>query len=391
MQNLSVLIVDDETRNLQVAQAMLSGMGYKVLASKSGNDALEITRRAQPTLILLDINMPPGMNGFETCTRLKSDEATRHIPVIFMTARSDAESIALAFELGAVDYITKPVCLQELQSRVDIRIQLHLLQTHLEQMVAEKTAALDVAYRKLELLDKTKSDFIAIASHELRTPIAILSGYAQMLAADEVLDERLSGIAQGIQTGVSRVHQIVDAMIEMGRIDEGVLVLHRETVHLRTLAETIVAQFAPALAERNISLSMHLDTLPPIEGDSEHLKRAFANLVGNAIKYTPNGGRIEIDGSKHDDAVEIAIRDTGIGIDPQYHELIFEKFYQTGQVALHSSGKTKFKGGGPGLGLPIARGIIQAHGGRIWVESNGHDDEKCPGSVFHVVLPIRSL
>ncbi len=130
--------------------------------------------------------------------------------------------------------------------------------------------------------------------------------------------------------------------------------------------------------------------------DPEAIRKVFAHLLGNAVKFTPDGGRISIHGCLmpadsqrySEGAVEIVVQDTGIGIDPEHQELIFDKFYQTGEVALHSSGKTKFKGGGPGLGLAIARGIVEAHGGEIWVESTGQDEVNFPGSAFHLLLPL---
>jgi signal transduction histidine kinase len=126
-----------------------------------------------------------------------------------------------------------------------------------------------------------------------------------------------------------------------------------------------------------------------IFGDEERLYQAFRNLISNAIKYTPDGGKVAVDGRKLPGFIEVTISDTGIGIDPEDHTLIFEKFGRLGNVSLHSSGKTKFKGGGPGLGLPITKGIVEAHGGSVWVESSGYNEVDCPGSVFHVLLPIR--
>jgi signal transduction histidine kinase len=131
-----------------------------------------------------------------------------------------------------------------------------------------------------------------------------------------------------------------------------------------------------------------LDNLPSVAVDVDLMQKLFYHLIGNAVKYTPNGKAIVVSGYAGEGAVEIVVSDTGIGIAPEYHELIFEKFFQTGQVAFHSSGKTKFKGGGPGLGLAIAKGIVEAHGGRIWVTSPGYDETLCPGSQFHVMLPI---
>jgi len=124
-------------------------------------------------------------------------------------------------------------------------------------------------------------------------------------------------------------------------------------------------------------------------GDSERIYQALRNILTNAIKYTPDGGQITVDGRKLPGFMEIVIEDTGIGIDPDDHAVIFEKFGRLGNVSLHSSGKTKFKGGGPGLGLPITKGLIEAHGGTIWVESEGYDEVKCPGTIFHVLLPLR--
>jgi signal transduction histidine kinase len=135
-----------------------------------------------------------------------------------------------------------------------------------------------------------------------------------------------------------------------------------------------------------------IDELPSLEGDPERLTQAFSNLINNAIKFTPDGGRIKVRGRVvrgPESVIEIIVADEGIGINPKDHDMIFEKFYRTGSVDLHSTGQIKFKGGGPGLGLPIARGVIEGHGGRIWVESEGYDEQSCPGSRFHVLLPLQ--
>jgi signal transduction histidine kinase len=164
------------------------------------------------------------------------------------------------------------------------------------------------------------------------------------------------------------------------------------------LIQSIISGLTKEATERQLSIQLeNLDTLPDIEGDPEALRKVFHHLVVNAIKYTPNGGKIMFFGYPNargrrnfaEDGVEIIVSDTGIGIAPEYHELIFTKFYQTGELALHSTGRTKFKGAGPGLGLSIAKGIVEAHGGIIWIESPGYDEERCPGSQFHVILPLK--
>ena len=137
-----------------------------------------------------------------------------------------------------------------------------------------------------------------------------------------------------------------------------------------------------------------IDELPSIHADFKRLVQTFTNIIGNAIKYTPDYGGITIEArvipshEVDDDHVEISVSDSGIGIDPKFHDLIFEKFFRIGDPQLHSTGSTKFKGAGPGLGLPIARGVIEAHGGRIWVESMGEDETRLPGSKFYITLPI---
>jgi signal transduction histidine kinase len=155
----------------------------------------------------------------------------------------------------------------------------------------------------------------------------------------------------------------------------------------------VLEGLAPVLEERGQTVTVTgLDTLPHVMADSTRLHQALRNVLINGIKFTPDGGRLGIE-ARFDKAahkVEIAISDTGIGIDSQHHTLIFEKFYRTSELNLHSTGQTKFKGAGPGLGLPIAKGIVEAHGGRIWVESSGYDEEALPGSTFYIVLPVST-
>ena len=267
----------------------------------------------------------------------------------------------------------------------------------LEDKVAERTQALQKAYGELERLDKTKTDFITIASHELRTPLTIVNFNAQMLLDDEQIQANsfFYKWAEGIGRGAARMEEVVQSMLDVAKIDSSSLDLYLAPADLVFLLRQISNRFKKALAEREISLDLtELGKLPEVEADVEALQKVFYQLLINAIKYTPDGGRIAVYGRFHSHKnnsgeVEIIISDSGVGIAPDLHELIFEKFYQTGEVMLHSSGKTSFKGGGAGLGLAIARGIVAAHNGRIWVESEGHDEALLPGSRFHIVLPVE--
>lgn len=270
----------------------------------------------------------------------------------------------------------------------------------LEQRVQQRTEALQAAYDQLERLDQTKSDFISIASHELRTPITVINGYCQMLLEDTGIKQNTlyQQLVTGIHNGADRLNEIVGSLLDTAKIDSRALQLHPGPVFISNIVEFVSSGLETAFEERKQTLVVEkLNNLPSIQGDPEALRKVFYHLMVNAIKFTPDNGVITIAGrylssdrhSPEDSAVEVIVSDTGIGIDPGMQELIFEKFYQTGEVAVHSTGKIKFKGGGPGLGLAIARGIVMAHGGRIWAESRGYDEVECPGSHFHIVLPVH--
>ncbi len=265
------------------------------------------------------------------------------------------------------------------------------LYDEMEERVRERTEELNQAYQTLEKMDQNKSDFIRVAAHELRTPLTVIKGYTQVLEAMASEQRKeLASLVQGILSGTERLHRIVNSMLDVAMLDNETMNMVKRPVDLERIFIDVERTFHQALEERRLDLTITgLAALPKIAGDPSLLYKVFDHLVGNAIKYTPDGGQIIVAGSLvRDDHVKIAVRDTGIGIDPEYHDLIFKKFYQMGQVQLHSSSRTDFKGGGPGLGLAIARGIIEAHGGRIWVESAGHDEAMCPGSTFHVLLPM---
>lgn len=247
----------------------------------------------------------------------------------------------------------------------------------------------------LERVEKSKSDFISVAAHELRTPLTLIEGYTSMIREAMPSDDskRLQAALclKGINAGTHRLREIVDDMIDVSMIDNNLLALNFQPIWLSKIFDSVKREFDDTITDRKLNFQIvpFAGSKDMIFGDGERLFQAFRNITANAIKYTPDGGSISIDGRSLPGFVEIVVSDTGIGIDSDQHTRIFEKFGRLGSVSLHSSGKTKFKGGGPGLGLPITKGIIEAHGGAIWVESDGFDEVKCPGSRFHVMLPIR--
>ena len=248
----------------------------------------------------------------------------------------------------------------------------------------------------LERLDAVKTDFITIASHELRTPLAQVRGYADIIetVSNETLAEspQMAELIASLRRATERMEELISDMLDVSRLDVDALDLRFAAVTVEGAVRMALEPLTDAVVSRRISLAARgLRDLPPIEGDLQRLVQAFRNVIGNAIKYTPDGGEITIKGYIEPDGrqVHVEIRDTGIGIDPAYHDLIFEKFFRIGDPGLHSTGSTKFMGAGPGLGLTIAQGVVVGHGGRLWVESTGFDPDRLPGSVFHIMLPVE--
>lgn len=254
------------------------------------------------------------------------------------------------------------------------------------------------ALQQLERLDQAKADFIQVSAHELRTPVAALSGYAQMIQNNPTVQEisGLESLVQGLVDSADRLHRIFNNILDVSKVMSGEMGIYRTPLSIPVILKGVASTFEEVLKERNLSLEMEgLQNFPLYLGDSDLLYKAFYHLINNSIKYTPDGGEIRVFGKNVEvpelgPCIEITVEDTGIGIPSKDIDLIFEKFYQIGEVAFHSSGETVFKGGGPGLGLTIARGAVEAHGGRIWAESPGYDEEKCPGSRFIVQLPLSS-
>jgi signal transduction histidine kinase len=247
---------------------------------------------------------------------------------------------------------------------------------------------------ELERLDRSKSDFIAVAAHELKTPLTLIEGYAAMLREmlmQEGASEYKFDLVDGMDQGADRLRRIIDDMIDVSLIDNDLLTLNFQPIWLNRLFDILKEEFGASvkLRQQELLIQAFDGSAEMIFADPERIYQAFRNLISNAIKFTPNGGKIAIDGRKLPGFIEITFTDTGIGIAIEDQARIFDKFIRTGDAALHSSGTFKFKGGGPGLGLAITKGIIEAHGGALWVESDGYDEVQYPGSIFHVLIPER--
>ncbi len=269
----------------------------------------------------------------------------------------------------------------------------------------------------LARLNRMKDSFLGLASHELKTPLTVIMGYAELITTDmaDRLDKTVLEMMQNISNAAMRLDNIVRDLVDISMIDEQRVRLKFEELDINSLVEATVNELSFFFSMRHQKIQVKLDTtIPGIKGDRIRLMQLLSNVLGNAIKFTPDGGTISVstsakyllrgiqpapdnhalaadNGRNHHLYVQITVSDTGIGIDRDDQVRIFEKFYEAGNIEEHSSGKVAFKAKGAGLGLAIAKGIVQMHGGDIWVESPGHNPDDFPGSTFHIILPVNPV
>jgi signal transduction histidine kinase len=416
----TILSVEDTIENRILVRRILESQGYQVIDAVNALEGIKKAVEIKPDLILMDINLP-DLDGFTAVTRIRSFPQLTTVPIIALTARNVMDDRDRAKAIGCDAYLNKPIDVEELIKAVAqylttkhkpeaaatkreyyLQEQSLTLISELERKNADLEAAnanLKAAYDRLKHFEEAKSNFISVASHELRTPLTVIHSYNQMLQMlpsinnDETAKELLAGVARG----AARLKEIMDDMVSVIRIEMANKDFKFEPVSVRNIINTVETEQSSVAASRQITLETDIARdLPIINGDIGQLRSALTRIVGNAIKYTPDGGRITISArllaktNGQDQAfVQIVVADTGVGIALDKQKLIFEKFSTAENVALHSTSKTQFMGGGAGLGLTIARGVIESHNGRIWVESSGYDPENLPGSKFFIILPAQ--
>lgn len=409
---VKVLLVEDDEDDYFILKSKLAEaktISYELEWEETFESGVAAMGRQQHDVYLVDYNLGEH-NGLEFVNEAMRLECKA--PVIMMTGQGGHTVDIAAIESGATDYLPKGQITADLLERsIRHSIQhkraeaaVHALNAELEQRVAERTAQLRATSQDLQrsneilkILDRNQQDFIEIAAHELRTPLTVMIGYVSMMKTNPLIekDKALTELLTGIGKGAQRLHEVVNSMLDIRKIDSGVLKIVPEQSPLPSMIEDMVGKLCTEAQETRhlVFRTEYEPDLPLTNVDNSLIRKALHNILINAVKYTPDGGQIsvhicQIVLENGEPGIEIRVADTGIGLDPEHHELVFEKFYQVGPSALHSSSKMAFKGGGPGLGLAIARGIIQAHHGKIWIESPGHDEVKLPGSAVYIHLPL---
>jgi two-component system sensor histidine kinase/response regulator len=377
MNRHTVLIVDDDEKNIKLLKVMLQKENYDLVSAGSGEEALRITAERSPDIILLDIMMP-GMDGFEVCRRLKANAETKVVPVLIITALAEKQDRVKAMEAGADDFLNKPIEKTELVVRVKSLLRIkdyhgQLLENNRE--ISEKN-------RSLQELEKVKDGLTHMIVHDLRNPLTAISMSIELvqLRGENLNDSQRKAMSNIVQR-CDDLNNMIQSILDIQRMEEGQLKPEMAATDIVALTEEALQQLSYQMEKENKLLTFTKpESLPELHFDGNLIKRVIGNLMSNAIRHTPNEGKIDIDIRYEPDEHQImlSIADNGDGLAPEYHEKIFEKFEQA---------SLKLKGvrrGKSGLGLTFSKMAVEAHGGRIWVESKG--DGK--GSTFRFTIPV---
>jgi len=260
--------------------------------------------------------------------------------------------------------------------------------------ITKMNAELIRSKAEVKKLSSLKSNFLSIASHELNTPLTSIKGYSDIIIDNmkDKVEPSVYRMIESISRAADRLHKVVNNMLDVTKIEQNRLRLHPEPVDIGVTAQDCVEEISQFAAKRNISFNCEIsDSLPLFNGDKSRLYQVFTNLFSNAVKYSPDGSVVNVSiAVEQESCFHIIVKDLGIGIDKEEQKNIFDSFYEVGSSNRHSTDFTKFMGGGSGLGLSIAKGVVERHGGKIWVESGGTQKGSFPGSEFHILLPLHA-
>jgi signal transduction histidine kinase len=374
----TILVVDDDPRNVRLVESMLKPSGYVILQAYDGREALHRVETERPDLILLDVMMPE-LSGFELCTLLRARHETRLLPILMVTALNALEDKVRGLELGADDFLTKPINRTELLAKVRSILRVKRLQDQVE----EHRRELEAANRELLLTQRFKESMTQMVVHDLKNPLSGIMGNIQLVQMqhERMAAPRREELLQRSLDSARQMARMIQNILEVAKLEEQKMPLKREALDVRAIVAEQTAEIASLSARDGIRLETEVAAgLPPVDADRELLGRILGNLLSNAFKHTPSGGRITVSAGEEGDGILLSVRDTGEGIPEDLLPYIFEKF-----VAGESENRRR-QTYDSGLGLTFCRLAVECHGGRIAVASRPGE-----GTVVTVHLPRHGL
>lgn len=392
----TILIVDDNPTNLKVLFDYLEQYGFEILVARDGESALRRAVQARPDIILLDVVMP-GTDGFQTCLRLKARELTRDIPVIFMTALASPDNKVKGFEVGGIDYVTKPLQYEEVLARVSTHLRIRDLQARLEaqnSLLTEKNTQLEHEVqarkrienklkrvnRQLKEANASKDQLFSIIAHDLRAPFTALLSLSETVihyiddySKDDIRENMLK-----IRTSSEAVYSLLENLLAWSRLQRGMLRYQPDQVALADIAANTIDLFRSQAEQKQIRLMNLIEQGITAYADKSMVETIIRNLLSNALKFSSAGDTIDMSATQTGEQVEVMIADTGVGIDPNIVPKLFEKtpYSNRGTAGEH----------GTGLGLSLCKELVEKSRGHIWVES-----DVGKGATFKFTLPRHPI
>ncbi len=367
---MKILAAEDDRVSRRILERILEDFGYEVISCSNGQQAWEEYKSQQVSFAILDWIMPE-MDGPELCRRIRADEEKANVGgeqkqycyIVMLTVKQEVDDLVVGMSAGADDFITKPFNKKELEVRINAGTR-----------VLNLMSRLDEANAKLRQANQMKSEFVGIVSHDLGTPLTVMRGFTKLLLNRTLgtLNEKQHEVLEAVDENVDHLNKLRTDILDLSKIDLGEFVLDRTQCSAGELVASSLTNLIRLAEEKKQKMKIDVDNTVIVWCDRRKVSQVIENYVSNAIKYTNDGGQIEIEAKGDDDDFHVTVRDNGRGVPKGEQENVFKRFYRVGKKV---SGST-------GLGLSIVKQIVEAHAGKVWCES-----EEDKGSTFHFTIP----
>jgi two-component system, sensor histidine kinase and response regulator len=361
----TILVVDDNPENRALARATLEDEGYRVVLATGGAEAVDATAAEQPDCILMDIRMP-RVDGIEACGRIRLLPKGDEIAIVFLTAQRDVATFDRAVAAGGDDFITKPFRPDELLVRVQTALRLRRLAAERGELVEQLKQQRD----RLQRLELQKEQLVAFLVHDLKNPVNAIELQAELVSRHASDGQRARAGAAKIKDETRALMRLITNLLDISKADEGALAPAVQTLNASELVRGVAADLDARATAAGIRIETSIG-VAELRADADLIARVLANLIDNAIHHSPEGAVIGVAVTRASEGIELRVTDAGPGVPSDQRELVFERF-RSGSAAARTN---------RGLGLAFCKIAVEAHGGRIWVESGS------PGATFCVRLP----